>query len=248
MWGTLQYPLPSLLIVIQVHRGRAWPSWSNVCKIYVPVNQLPGNRFAFVFLFLHLTIQTKQCVQMLENGANSFLIACIIPITGTKTSRSRPLEATPVAVPHMSDATGLSVRLDAAGALSNLALSEQTRQMLMATGIFEVLEEVGAWDQGAGEQQAGFNGGGGSRLLREPRELIDRLATFVRTMCGEDKCRRRVRSSSKLQSLASVMPAKLSEYSKYQDNAMQHEEVFCSTSIYSTRFIAVDRKLSAEHA
>jgi len=199
-------------------------------------------------LLSHFDARIEDCAQMLENGANSFLIACLIPITGTKTSRSRPLEAIPVAVPHMSEALGLSVRLDAAGALSNLALSEQTRQMLMATGIFEVLEEVGAWDQGAGEQQAGFNGSGGSRLLREPQELIDRLASFVRTMCGEDKCRRRVRSSSKLQALASVMPVKLSEYAKYQEHGMQHDEVFCSSLIYSTKFIAVDRKLSAEHA
>jgi hypothetical protein len=185
---------------------------------------------------------------MLECGASSFLIACIIPITGTKTSRSRQLEGIPVAVPHMIDSLGISVRLDAAGALSNLALSDQTRQNLMASGIFEVLEEVGAWDQGEGEHQAGFNGSAGSRLLREPRELIDRLASFLRTMCGDEKCRRRVRSSSKLQSLASVMPVKLSEHSKYQENGMQYKEVICSGSMYTTKFIAVERKLSAEHA
>jgi hypothetical protein len=176
------------------------------------------------------------------------LIACIIPITGTKTSRSSQLQGIPVAVPHMTDTMGLSVRLDAAGALSNLALSEQTRQNLMAAGIFEVLEEVGAWDQGAGGHQAGFNGSGGSRLLREPKELIDRLASFLRTMCGDEKCRRRVRSSTKLQALASVMPVKLSEHSKYQENGMQHNEVVCSSCIYTTKFIAVERKLSAEHA
>ena len=185
---------------------------------------------------------------MLECGASSFLIACIIPITGTKTSRSRQLEGIPVAVPHMIDSLGISVRLDAAGALSNLALSDQTRQNLMGSGIFEVLEEVGAWDKGEGEHQAGFNGSGGSRLLREPRELIDRLASFLRTMCGDEKCRRRVRSSSKLQSLASVMPVKLSEHSKYQENGMQYKEVICSGSMYTTNFIAVERKLSAEHA
>lgn len=185
---------------------------------------------------------------MLECGGSSFLIACMIPITGTKTSRSRQLEGVPVAVPHMIDHLGLSVRLDAAGALSNLAMSEQTRQNLMTAGIFEVLEEVGAWDQGMGEQQAGFNSNGGSRLLREPRELIDRLASFLRTMCGDEKCRRRVRSSSKLQSLASVMPVKLSEYSKYQENGALHNEIVCSSSMYTTKFIAVERKLSAEHA
>jgi hypothetical protein len=185
---------------------------------------------------------------MLECGGSSFLIACIIPITGTKTSRSRALEGIPVAVPHMIDTLGLSVRLDAAGALSNLALSEQTRQNLMSAGIFEVLEEVGAWDKGVGEHQAGFNGNGGSRLLREPKELIDRLASFLRTMCGDEKCRRRVRSSSKLQSLASVMPVKLSEYSKYQESGMQYGEVICTSAMYTTKFIVVDRKLSAEHA
>jgi hypothetical protein len=185
---------------------------------------------------------------MLECGASSFLIACIIPITGTKTARMRQLEGIPVAVPYLNDRLGLFVRLDAAGALSNLALSEQTRQNMMATGIFEVLEEVGAWDKGVGEHQAGFNGSGGSRLLREPKELIDRLSSFLRTMCGDEKCRRRVRSSSKLQSLASVMPENLSEFAKYQDNGMQFNEIICSSSMYKTKFIAVERKLSAEHA
>jgi hypothetical protein len=150
----------------------------------------------------------------------------------------------------MDDTLGLSVRMDAAGALSNLALSEQTRQNLMATGIFDVLEEVGAWEkiEGTGDRQAGFNGNSGGRLMKEPRELIDRLASLLRTMCGDEKCRRRVRSSSKLQSLASLMPVKLSEHSKYQENGMLFNELICSSSIYKPKFITVDRKLSAEHS
>jgi hypothetical protein len=44
------------------------------------------------------------------------------------------------------------------------------------------------------------------------------------------------------------MPVKLSEYSKYQDNGMQYKEIICSSSMYTTKFIAVERKLSAEHA
>jgi hypothetical protein len=118
----------------------------------------------------------------------------------------------------------VGVREEAAGTLSNLALAPQARAALVRACILDVMEDVGYWTCIDGSLLASCSGGSGSishgaRLLHETAAFVERCASVVKSLSQDDACRRRIRSSSRLQELNALAPRQLQDYKFFRARA-----------------------------
>lgn len=169
---------------------------------------------------------------VMQCGAAPFLVASLVPHANARVWKGGGGVLTMQPMVGLKEVTGewsALVRQEAAGALANLAFAPQARAALAKACILDVMEDVGYWTSVDGSLlESGSNvnsGGGGSsvtagaRLLHETSAFIERCASIVRSMSQEDVCRRKIRSSSRLQELNALAPQQLHDYKFFKARA-----------------------------
>jgi hypothetical protein len=164
---------------------------------------------------------------VMQAGAAPFLVAALIPHARARVwgCGGGVLKAQPmVGVDGLAGEWQVGVREEAAGTLSNLALAPQARAALVRACILDVMEDVGYWTCIDGSLLASCSGGSGSishgaRLLHETAAFVERCASVVKSLSQDDACRRRIRSSSRLQELNALAPRQLQDYKFFRARA-----------------------------
>ena len=166
---------------------------------------------------------------VMQCGAAPFLVASLIPHACARVWKGGGGVLAMQPMVGLKEVTGEwsgVVRQEAAGALANLAFAPQARAALVKACILDVMEDVGYWTSVDGSLlESGINansGGGintGARLLHETSAFIERCASIVRSMSQEDACRRKIRSSSRLQELNALAPQQLHDYKFFKARA-----------------------------
>lgn len=169
---------------------------------------------------------------VMQCGAAPFLVASLIPHACARVWKGGGGVLTMQPMVGLKEVTGEwsgVVRQEAAGALANLAFAPQARAALVKACILDVMEDVGYWTSVDGSllesgSYANSGGGGsgintGARLLHETSAFIERCASIVRSLSQEDACRRKIRSSSRLQELNALAPQQLHDYKFFKARA-----------------------------